>query len=50
MNSMEAVVNLCTTLQRIEEDSAKFHEQASSAKDDGKWVYISSVSMFFPCP
>ena len=42
MNSMEAVVRLCTTLQRIEEDSAKFHEDAFAAKHKGKWVYIFS--------
>ena len=35
MNSMEGVVNLCTTLHRIEEDCAKSHEQALVAKENG---------------
>ena len=38
MNSMEEIVSLCTTLQRVEEDSAAAQERALIAKENGKWV------------
>ena len=42
MNSMEEDVSLCTTLQRVEEDSAAAQERALVAKENGKWILYSS--------
>lgn len=47
MNSMEAVVSLCTTLQRIEENSAKFHEEALVAKENGEECVVLYFFSYF---